>query len=136
MKNGPLENRSCSDILCFLVFVASMFVMVGILSNGFAAGAPEKLGYVYDSDGYPCGQKTTRDNVERDNTLFKYIYFPGPSSTTLGRFGCVKACPLFGNETSLDYSPNSEWTTGASVATVLDTDYSTKGKYWIYATTT
>lgn len=110
--------------------------MVGILSYGFSSGEPMKLGYVYDSDGYACGQKSTKNSIEQDLTDYPYIYFPGPSTTTLGRFGCVKKCPTLGNETSIDYFANSKWTSGASTASLLDSDYSTVSKYWVYATTT
>lgn len=40
MKNGPIENRSCTDCLCCLIFVV-FFVAMGAASiYGYSKGNP------------------------------------------------------------------------------------------------
>ncbi len=57
LENGPVEERSCTDMICccsFIIFVCGLFV---VLSNGLANGNPEYLLAVYDATGKPCGLK-------------------------------------------------------------------------------
>ncbi|XP_068238990.1 choline transporter-like protein 4 isoform X3 [Palaemon carinicauda] len=53
---GPIKNRSCTDILCFLLFVA--FLAGWGVVAGFAAfnGDPSRLLYPTDSLGRVCGK--------------------------------------------------------------------------------
>ena len=54
-ENGPIENRTCSDIfmcILFLVFIVGMF---GAASYGFKNGDPRKLIIGWDSDANGCG---------------------------------------------------------------------------------
>ena len=92
VRDGPLPNRRCTDVLCcllFTVFLVAMFV-VGVV--GFANGEPELLIYPYDSDGHQCGRP---NHPARD---YKYIYYPGAdpdsglSNYTKYRI-CLKHCP-------------------------------------------
>lgn len=92
VRDGPLPNRRCTDLLCcliFTIFLVAMFV-VGIV--GFAHGEPELLIYPYDSDGNQCGRP------DRDASDYKYIYYAaadpsnGVSNYTKYRI-CLKHCP-------------------------------------------
>ena len=38
MGNGPVENRSCTDILCCLFFVAAVYAMIGVFGYGVNNG--------------------------------------------------------------------------------------------------
>lgn len=50
LENGPIFNRSCTDILCCPIFVAFMVGMVWAFIYGLANGDPEKLITMYDYD--------------------------------------------------------------------------------------
>jgi hypothetical protein len=80
MKNGPLENRSCTDVLCCLVFIAFMAGMVGCVGYGFANGDPKKLGYAYDPEANGCGSSATSSATygSKSYESYKYMYFPAP----------------------------------------------------------
>ncbi|XP_063885368.1 choline transporter-like 2 isoform X3 [Scylla paramamosain] len=53
---GPLKNRSCTDIICLLLFLA--FLVGWGIVTGFAVygGDPERLLYPTDSEGRVCGR--------------------------------------------------------------------------------
>lgn len=51
LENGPINNRYCTDVLCCLLFLASIAAMVGIAAYGFASGNPSMLLAGYDPDG-------------------------------------------------------------------------------------
>lgn len=50
LKNGPLEERGCTDILCCLLFIIAMGVFAGIAIFGFTKGSPKNLGVPFDPD--------------------------------------------------------------------------------------
>ncbi|XP_050713800.1 choline transporter-like protein 4 isoform X4 [Eriocheir sinensis] len=54
--SGPLKNRSCTDIICLLLFIAFL-VGWGVVA-GFAVygGDPERLLHPTDSEGRVCGR--------------------------------------------------------------------------------
>lgn len=52
---GPMKNRSCTDIICCLLFVICVTAMVAVSAWGYAYGDPKKLIYPVDSDGNMCG---------------------------------------------------------------------------------
>jgi len=99
MQNGPVMNRSCTDCICCLIFVAFVAGMTGTAAYGFSKGNPMLLLTAWDSDGNGCGyNETTKD--------FPYLYWPAPnynintSSTNPGDYMavfkfsmCVKSCP-------------------------------------------
>ena len=51
LENGPLENRSCNDIICCLLFIAAVVAMFVIGIYGYSKGNPSRLAIPYDSDG-------------------------------------------------------------------------------------
>lgn len=59
---GPIKNRSCTDILCLLLFLA--FLAGWIVVAGFAAGNgdPSRLLYPTDSFGRVCGKDPGLEN--------------------------------------------------------------------------
>jgi choline transporter-like protein 2/4/5 len=52
LENGPIENRSCRDILCCLLFLAAVVAMFVIGIYGYTQGDPSRLARPYDSDGF------------------------------------------------------------------------------------
>jgi len=49
-RNGPCEDRSCTDIIICLLFCASVGAMIAFSIAGYSKGNPKKLTVPYDSD--------------------------------------------------------------------------------------
>ena len=62
LEKGPIKNRGCTDILCFLLLIAFLggWVVVGIYA--FGNGNPLKLIYPSDSNGKICGSDQGLEN--------------------------------------------------------------------------
>ncbi len=52
---GPIKDRSCTDVLCFLLFVAFAAGWVAAAVYAFAHGNPERIIYPSNSKGEICG---------------------------------------------------------------------------------
>ena len=50
-KDGPVADRHCTDILCFLIFVAVFIALFGVAIYGFTKGNPTLLYTPMDPDG-------------------------------------------------------------------------------------
>ena len=48
---GPIADRGCTDLICFLLFIASVGLMWGIAIYGYKNGTPSRLTAAYDADG-------------------------------------------------------------------------------------
>ena len=51
VQNGPVLNRSCTDPICCLIFVAFIAGMAAAAAYGFAKGNPKLLMTSWDADG-------------------------------------------------------------------------------------
>jgi hypothetical protein len=51
LEHGPLQDRRCTDILFYIVYVLFIGAMLGAAGYGFANGDPAKLFAPLDSDG-------------------------------------------------------------------------------------
>lgn len=102
LENGPISNRSCTDIPCCLIFIAFIVGFFVASGWGFQEGDPNKLALGWDSDRNGCGySEATID--------YPYLYWPEiPDESTVnamktGDFDaaidilnsgvCVKECP-------------------------------------------
>ncbi|XP_068729882.1 choline transporter-like protein 4 [Montipora capricornis] len=99
--DGPIKNRSCTDIICCILFVLYVLGMVVLGIIAFVKGNPYKLLNSVDSDGNICGF----DEIVRDRP--KLVFFDltecvsvvtkfstslfGASCPTKQR--CAKKCP-------------------------------------------
>ncbi|KAH9507587.1 hypothetical protein Btru_051523 [Bulinus truncatus] len=93
---GPLENRSCSDVICCVIFLIFVVGMIACSLVGYVRGDPVKLIYPTDTYGNICGGNYMKDK--------KYLFFfdilkcadIGLAVVSLGcptpRI-CVKSCP-------------------------------------------
>ena len=54
VQNGPVLNRSCTDPICCLIFVAFIAGMAAAAAYGFAKGDPKLLMTSWDADGKNC----------------------------------------------------------------------------------
>lgn len=116
---GMVMDRSCTDILCCLVFTAFIVGMLGCSGMGYTQGDPMKIFTPFDSDGNQCGLENqnfsnstlidaTGLNADRNFTDYKYKYFTGLleglkdaasdgadaiENPALFNAVCVKECP-------------------------------------------
>lgn len=51
LSNGPIEKRSCRDVICCLGFLAFMGGMIAVAAYAISAGHPTLIGRGYDADG-------------------------------------------------------------------------------------
>ncbi|XP_076844718.1 choline transporter-like protein 2 isoform X2 [Brachyhypopomus gauderio] len=94
---GPIQNRSCTDIICCILFIVAIvgYFAVGILA--WSQGDPRKVIYPTDSKGQFCGQIGTP--LENKPFLFYFNILKCASPMVLLAFQCpttqlcVEACP-------------------------------------------
>jgi len=90
---GPVDNvdRKCTDIICFILFIACFAFMLILAIMGFANGNPVALTAVFDASGKCCGNVCDRFPEMED---YSYLFFPVPSSGYLTDYNvCVEECP-------------------------------------------
>jgi hypothetical protein len=107
-KRGITYDRSCTDILCCLIFTAFFVGMLGITGIALTQGDPTKIFTPFDSDGNQCGLpdqtlSNSTENFKRDFTDYKFKHFTGLESLVAGADSmnnvalfnavCVKVCP-------------------------------------------
>ncbi|MEQ2241149.1 hypothetical protein ILYODFUR_022427 [Ilyodon furcidens] len=94
---GPMQNRSCTDILCCILFILALvgYCAVGVLA--WSQGDPRKVIYPTDSRGQFCGQAGTP--LEKKPLLFYFNILKCASPLVLLEFQCpttqlcVEKCP-------------------------------------------
>ncbi|XP_006501553.1 choline transporter-like protein 5 isoform X3 [Mus musculus] len=94
---GPTAKRTCTDVLCCLIFLLFIlgYVLLGLLA--WAHGDPRKMAYPTDSQGHFCGQKGTPN--ENKTVLFYFNIFRCTSPSMMLRLQCsttqicVSRCP-------------------------------------------
>lgn len=67
-QKGIVEDRSCTDILCCLIFIAAIGAFIVVASISYKDARPEYLTATWDSSGNPCGLKQSLTGVEKDLT--------------------------------------------------------------------
>ncbi|XP_066152702.1 choline transporter-like 2 isoform X5 [Euwallacea fornicatus] len=120
---GPNKNRSCTDVICLLIFVAFVGAWIAIGAWAISHGNPEKLLVPKDSYGLHCGM----DEPVKDR---KYLFFfdltkcmnVAAFMSCNTRQVCVEKCP---NETFFYNDSNSD----ASVLPFCDSYNSNITKY-------
>ncbi|KAF2898519.1 hypothetical protein ILUMI_07651 [Ignelater luminosus] len=108
--NGPYKHRSCTDILCFLLFFVFIGCWIGIGTYAFVKGDPDVLLVPKDSQGSRCGLDS---HVANKPYLFFFdltrclqsIPFTGCRTPQV----CVERCPdrqfLLNTISSYQYNP-------------------------------
>lgn len=71
-----MEERSCTDLLCLIIWFAFMGGFGFIAMQGYKKGDPTRLAYPYDPDHRACGHS---ENV----TDYPFIYFALPMPGSL-----------------------------------------------------
>ncbi|KAJ8039263.1 Choline transporter-like protein 2 [Holothuria leucospilota] len=95
---GPIQNRSCTDIICCFLFVACLGALGFVASLAWMSGDPTSLLHPTDYRGQVCG----RDQEVKDKPLLFYFdYMACAQLTTLLEFSCntpqicVTDCPNY-----------------------------------------
>jgi hypothetical protein len=87
-ETGPMENRTCTDILFFAIFIAFICLNIWIAAFGFSKGDPWALAQPYDVDNNTCGK--TGSSL----SSYKYAYFFNPISDLTATI-CLQECPKY-----------------------------------------
>ncbi|XP_064616892.1 choline transporter-like protein 2 [Liolophura sinensis] len=93
---GPIKNRSCTDVICCILFFIFLAGMVACSALGFIHGNPIQLIYPTDSEGNICG---TGSKKNQPNLFFFDLlkcYQSGPGVAVQGCPTpqiCVRECP-------------------------------------------
>lgn len=83
---GPRRSRSCTDVICALLFIAYMVTMIVFSIMGYVKGNIENVGQPFDSQGNPCGEAAAAN--------YPYVYFTQPSVSGYADHSvCVASCP-------------------------------------------
>ncbi|XP_071948307.1 choline transporter-like protein 2 [Antedon mediterranea] len=107
---GPIQNRSCTDVICCIIFVAFIVGMFITGYIGWSDGDPRKLVYPTDSKGQICGYT---GDVSDKPYLFFFDMLQCASGSATFQFQCpttqicVRECPT---ET---FSPYTQLLNGA-----------------------
>lgn len=81
---GPRQvQRRCTDIACFLLFVAVWIAAIVVGFFGYSKGDPDRVTNGYDFQGNACGVGL--------NARFPFVYFPIPGLVHYSV--CVQSCP-------------------------------------------
>ncbi|XP_036427414.1 choline transporter-like protein 2 [Colossoma macropomum] len=94
---GPIHNRSCTDVLCCLLFTLGMLGYLAVGYMAWSQGDLRKVIHPTDSRGQFCGQKGTP--LEKKPLLFYINGLKCVSLTVLLEFQCpttqicVEKCP-------------------------------------------
>ncbi|XP_060069733.1 choline transporter-like protein 2 [Ylistrum balloti] len=94
--NGPIKKRSCTDIICCLIFIIFIGGFAGVSYLAFANGDPYLLLYPVDSNGELCGYG---NNKGKDYLFFFDLVQCGRMGVGIFVSGCptpqvcVASCP-------------------------------------------
>ncbi|GAB5575189.1 choline transporter-like protein 5 isoform X5 [Prionailurus iriomotensis] len=94
---GPVAKRSCTDVLCCIIFILCIigYIILGLLA--WVHGDPRRVAYPTDSKGHFCGQKGTPN--ENKTILFYFNLFSCTSPSVVINLQCpttqicVSKCP-------------------------------------------
>ncbi|KAF3698835.1 Choline transporter-like protein 5-A Solute carrier family 44 member 5-A [Channa argus] len=94
---GPVHRRSCTDVMCCLIFIIVIFSYIALGILAWFHGDPRKVLYPTDSYGQFCGQKETSNAMKP--ILFYFNILKCSSPATLIHLQCpttqmcVSQCP-------------------------------------------
>ncbi|KAL8625996.1 hypothetical protein ACOMHN_012588 [Nucella lapillus] len=99
-NKGPIKKRSCTDIICCLIFILFVLGLCGVGVYGYVWGDPKLLLYPMDSEGNLCGYG---DYKGKD----KLFFFDLVQCGRLGPGVFVKGCPT--PQVCVSECPSENW---------------------------
>jgi len=93
LENGPVAKRSCTDIICWIIWVSSLSFWGFSIFYGLSKGDPTQVFAPWDEAGNQCGYTTAVKD-------YKYAYFyvtldPSMVSQLKSKIVCVSKCPSY-----------------------------------------
>lgn len=96
----PTKNRSCTDLLCAIIFALFLSASVVAACYGLMKGDISNIAQPYDSDGLACGKGKAKKHP--------FLYSNKPLSTNyVKETVCVTECPKK-NTKSINCIPNTD----------------------------
>ncbi|XP_030884357.1 choline transporter-like protein 5 [Leptonychotes weddellii] len=99
---GPVAKRSCTDVLCCIIFILFIiaYILLGLVA--WVHGDPRRVAYPTDSKGHFCGQKGTPNELKcmvhhfelvvcTSKSWLSHVEFP-PLCSFSSQI-CVSKCP-------------------------------------------
>lgn len=66
---GPIEQRSCTDLFCCVIFTISCIAFLAISGYGIATGKTQEVLGIYSYDGILCSNEATN---KRNSFQYKF----------------------------------------------------------------
>jgi len=101
LRDGPLTERKCTDLLCLLRFGVFWFGMISVGITAISKGDPMALTNVYDSYGAACG---VGDANTYPYLLFLYDSDAAMDHYTISNSACTSSCPNGGGDSADCYN--------------------------------
>ena len=119
--DGGIEwNRSCTDVICCLVFIAFICAMLGVSGYALSTGDPYNIITPFDSDGNKCGEKGT------DFEQYPYKHFTSllvaQGGTDMYNSVCVSKCPSKMTDYNEFCKTNTDITSCNQLTVLYDTE--------------
>ncbi|XP_068615329.1 choline transporter-like protein 5-B [Brachionichthys hirsutus] len=94
---GPVHNRSCTDVVCCVIFIVTILGYIALGTIAWIHGDPRKVVYPTDSHGQFCGHQNTHNANKAILFYFNMLKCANPTvlinlqcpTTQL----CVSKCP-------------------------------------------
>lgn len=99
-RKGPIRNRSCTDIICCLIFFIFVLGLLAVGLYAYVWGDPKTLLYPMDSDGNLCGY----GNLKGKDKLF---FFDLVQCGRMGPGIFVNGCPT--PQVCVSECPSTNW---------------------------
>lgn len=98
--NGPIRNRSCTDIICCILFMAVILGYMAVGALAWLYGDPRHVLFPKNSTGWFCGTDTNKDkpnlfyfNILKCATSLNVLATAMDGFQCPTRQICVKECP-------------------------------------------
>jgi hypothetical protein len=119
VEGGIEWNRSCTDIICCIIFIAFIAAMLGISGYALSTGDPINIITPFDSDGNKCG-------APGDFEMYPYKHFTNllvnNGGNDLYYSVCVKKCPTKGEDYNDFCKTNTDVTNCNFMTAMYDTE--------------
>jgi hypothetical protein len=120
-EGGIAWERSCTDTLCCIIFLAFLVAMLGVSGWAIGTGDPYNIIMPFDSVGNKCGQKDT-DFEEYKLKHFTSLLSSQGVAPGMYHAVCVKECP----EALTDYNDKCKTNTDIPSCNMATAAYNTQ----------